>query len=117
MLKLTAQQYELEVLRDDSWIRQIFYGRLEEILVCQLPKDNSFWSFFSGQTRLLAVITPCTTFGKDASKELTSCTHMTRPIVTDLRTIVAGVGRIETRGQHFIVDRTQGLLHPTFRAP
>ncbi|KAJ7233571.1 hypothetical protein B0H12DRAFT_1028432, partial [Mycena haematopus] len=90
------------------------YGRLEEILVCQLPKDE-FWSEMSDQIRLLAVITPCTTFGKDASKQLTPCTQTTRPIVTDLRTIVAVVGRIETRRKWFIVDRSQGLLHPTFR--
>ncbi|KAF7374016.1 hypothetical protein MSAN_00282000 [Mycena sanguinolenta] len=113
---MTYVRYELNVRQDDSWIPRIFYGQLQEILVCQLPKDD-FWSEMSGRTRLLAVITPCTTFGKDASKERACCTQTTSPIVVDLRTIVAGVGRIQTRRQWYIVDRSQGLLHPTFRTP
>jgi hypothetical protein len=52
--------------------------------------------------------------GKDAAKEFTSYTQMTRPIVTDLATIVAVVGRVETRGKWVIVDRSGGLLHPEF---
>lgn len=68
----------------------------------------------AGATRLLAVLTPCSTSGKDAAKEFTSYTQMTRPIVTDLATIVAVVGRVETRDKWVIVDRSGGLLHPEF---
>lgn len=107
-------QYELQVEADDGcWIPKVFYGRLEEILVCKLPKD-SIWGYMSGKTRLLSVITPCSTEGKDATQELTSYTRMTTPIVTDLQTIIAVVGRIETRGEWMIIDRSAGLLHPEF---
>ncbi|KAJ7671304.1 hypothetical protein DFH06DRAFT_980291, partial [Mycena polygramma] len=107
-------RYELHVQNDDNdWIPKIFYGRLEEILVCQLPKDK-LWGSMSGGTRLLAVITPCSTSGKDAATEYTSYTHMTQTIVTDLQTVVAVVGRFRTRGEWAIIDRTGGHLHPQF---
>jgi hypothetical protein len=48
--------------------------RLEEILVCELP-TNKVFGVFSGQTRLLAVLTPCSTAGKDAAKEIVSYTQ------------------------------------------
>ncbi|KAJ6457509.1 hypothetical protein C8R47DRAFT_995638, partial [Mycena vitilis] len=106
--------YELQVQNDDDdWIPKIFYGRLEEILVCQLPKDK-LWGSMSGGTRLLAVITPCSTSGKDAATEYTSYTQTTQTIVTDLQTVVAVVGRFRTRGEWAIIDRTGGHLHPQF---
>jgi len=92
---------------------QVLYGRLEAIYVCNLPVDT-FWGSFSGTTRLLAMLTPCKTLGKDAANEKTSYTHMTKPIIIDLRTIVAVVGRVETRGRWAIIDRTGGLVKPTF---
>jgi hypothetical protein len=79
----------------------------------QLPKDP-FWSYMSGKTRLLAVITPCATLGEDASKKLTSYTDTTTTLVTDLRTIVAVVGKVKSRGRWYLVDRSGGLLHPAF---
>ncbi|KAJ6610880.1 hypothetical protein B0H10DRAFT_1810885, partial [Mycena sp. CBHHK59/15] len=95
------------------WATQVFYSRLEEILVCRLLEDK-FWEYMSGKTWILAVITPCSTFGKDASKEITSYTIMTRPIVIDIWMIVAVVGQVETRGQWIIIDQGGGLLHPAF---
>ena len=68
----------------------------------------------SGTERLLAVITPCATAGKDATKEVTYYTATTTPIVTDLQTIIASVGRVHSRGEWLIVDRSGGLLHPEF---
>ncbi|KAJ7746085.1 hypothetical protein B0H14DRAFT_3514389 [Mycena olivaceomarginata] len=47
----------------------------------------------SGTTRLLAIITPCSTSGEDAANELNSYPRMTQPILTDLQTIVAVVVR------------------------
>lgn len=75
---------------------------------------DPFWRSFSGTTRLLAMITSCKTLGQDAAKEITSYTHMTKPIIIDIRTIVAVVGRVETRGRWAIIDRTGGLVKPTF---
>lgn len=62
----------------------------------------------------MAVITPCKTLGKDAAKGMVAYTDVFKPIVTDLRTIVAVVGRVPTRGKWVIIDRTGGLVNPTF---
>ncbi|KAJ7268898.1 hypothetical protein C8J57DRAFT_1435697 [Mycena rebaudengoi] len=98
---------------DDSWIPRVFYGQLEEILECELPEDHLLGEL-SGKTCLLAVITPCDTSGKDATEEFTDYTHMTAPIVTDLRTVEAVVGRAETQGSWVILDRGEGIVHPVF---
>ncbi|KAJ6564123.1 hypothetical protein B0H19DRAFT_878540, partial [Mycena capillaripes] len=93
-------------LQTDPWKSRIFYGRLERILLCVLPSNKRFGSI-AGQTRLLAVVTPCNnTRGKDASKEITRYRTMETALVMDLQSIVAVVGRVETRGSWVIVDRT-----------
>ncbi|KAJ7457314.1 hypothetical protein FB451DRAFT_1142567 [Mycena latifolia] len=96
-----------------TWVTQLFYGRLEQILVCALPKDHIFGGF-SGKTRLLAVITPCSTAGKDATKEIVAYNRIAAMIVTDVQTVSAVVGRIRTREQWTIVDRSGGLVKPEF---
>ncbi|KAJ7240905.1 hypothetical protein C8J57DRAFT_1192923 [Mycena rebaudengoi] len=101
---------------DGSWVPRVFYGQLEEILECELPEDRLLGEV-SGKTCFLAVITPCDTSGKDATEEFTDYTHMTAPIVTDLRTVEAVVGRAETQGRWVILDRAEGLVHPVFTEP
>lgn len=96
-----------------QWVLQIFYGQLEQILVCDLPKD-AMWGGFSGQPRLLAVITPCSTAGKDATQEIVSYDRIAATIVTDIQTVSVVVGRIKTRGKWTIVDRSAGLVKPEF---
>lgn len=97
-----------------DWQPQIFYGRLEQILVCDLPR-KAILDTLSGQQRLLAVITPCkNTQGKDASAEITTYRGMGSVIVTDLQSVMAVVGRVETRGSWKIIDRTGGLIRPEF---
>ena len=117
---LNQIQYELlvkdanqPVRNQTRWVPQVFYGRLERILVCNVP-EGKIWGGFSGQTRLLAVITPCSTAGRDATKEILSHNRMTATIVTDIGTVSAVVGRIKTRGRWTIVDRTGGLVKPEF---
>ncbi|KAJ7700165.1 hypothetical protein B0H14DRAFT_2417421, partial [Mycena olivaceomarginata] len=83
------------------------YGQLQQILVCTLPA-NSIFRVFSGQTRLLAVITPCSTAGRDAAKQLVSYTQTNNTIVTDLQAVSAGIGRMATRNKWVIVDRPVG---------
>lgn len=78
-----------------------------------MPKGK-LWGAFSGETRLLAVITPCATDGKDATKKIVSHDRMNAKIVTDIQTIIAVVGRIKTRGRWTIIDRSQGLVKPEF---
>ncbi|KAJ7027107.1 hypothetical protein C8F04DRAFT_965593, partial [Mycena alexandri] len=108
--------YEIQVRRNqaDEWHSQIFYGQLEQILDCVLPKDKTL-GIVSGKRRLLAVIHPCkNTRGKDAALEHTNYTELANVLVTDLQSVVAVVGRLKTRGRWSIVDRTGGLIHPQF---
>ncbi|KII89568.1 hypothetical protein PLICRDRAFT_84231, partial [Plicaturopsis crispa FD-325 SS-3] len=114
-------RYEVEVknpahARDakiPEWTRQVFYGRLEKILVCRLSGD-SIWGVFRNQERLLAVITPCQTRGMDATEVITKYTTYTTQVVTDLQTIGAAVGRIAHRGCWSIIDRSGGLARTVF---
>ncbi|KAJ7206334.1 hypothetical protein GGX14DRAFT_367370 [Mycena pura] len=109
-------RYETQTRRrvSEPWVSQIFYGRLERILVCNLPASKKL-GFISNKTRLLAVITPCqNTAGKDAALVLTTYRGMGTPVVTDLQAVVAVVGRVQSRGTWTIIDRTGGLIRPEF---
>ncbi|KAF8190942.1 hypothetical protein K438DRAFT_1591480, partial [Mycena galopus ATCC 62051] len=96
--------YEIEVKKRSSpeiemgWVPQLCYGQLEQILVCELP-ENKLFRTFSGQTRLLAVIIPCSTAGKDAAKEILSYSQTNTRIIADLQSVNAVVGRMLTRGR------------------
>ena len=79
---------------------------MEDILICSLPDTNSWGSELRGTTRLLALITPFVTGGKDAGRELTLYHCTTTAIITDLRVISAVVGRVETCGKWGIIDRS-----------
>jgi hypothetical protein len=57
---------------------------------------------------------PCNTQGKDATKDITLYSTTTTAIITDLQAISAKVGRIETRGQWGIIDRSGGLVKTVF---
>ena len=56
---------------------------------------------------LLAVITPCITQGKDAKKEVTTYTHTSTQVVTDLCTISSVIGHVWMRNRWGIVDRSE----------
>jgi hypothetical protein len=94
-------------------IRTIFYGRLEQILQYEVP-NKKFWGIFRGETRLLAVITPCITNGRDATKDLTTYTDTTTQIVTDLQAVQCVVGRVQTRNRWGIVDRSSDSSRTEF---
>jgi hypothetical protein len=109
-------KYEIEIRRTTTapWVPKISYGRLERILCCNLPKAKALGAL-SGKDRVLAVISPCKrTKGKDAALEITSYRELGDPIVTDLQAVVAVVGKMETRGRWYIIDRTGGLIRPEF---
>jgi hypothetical protein len=83
------------------------------ILVCQLPQDD-MWGTMARTTRILALITPCVTGGKDASVEITKYQTTTTSIITDIQTISCVVGRVLTRGKWGIIDRSGGLVKTEF---
>jgi hypothetical protein len=93
--------------------KTIFYGRLEKILVCKLPNDNIFWDL-GGTTCILALIIPCNTNGCDATIEMTTYTTTAASIITDLRSIKAVVGLIESLARWTIIDRSRSLAHVAF---
>ncbi|KAJ7714973.1 hypothetical protein B0H16DRAFT_1278821, partial [Mycena metata] len=88
-----------------EWVPQVCYGRLEHILVCQLPTGKS-WGAFSGHRRVFAVLSPCSTGGRDAAAEIVSHTQTHHSIAVDLHSVCAVIGRFQTRGKWVIVDRT-----------
>jgi hypothetical protein len=95
-------------------VREIFYGRLDLILEFDIL-DQQFWGQqFQGKTVLLAVITPCVTSGKDATKTLTTYSQTTTQVVTDLRTISSVIGRVWTRNRWGIVDRSEETSRTEF---
>jgi hypothetical protein len=94
-------------------IRTIFYGKLEQILEYEIP-DSRFWGDLRGKTRLLAVITPCVTYGKDATNQLTIYNDTTTQIVTDLQAIECVVGRVLTRNGWGIIDRSGDFSRTEF---
>ena len=86
-------------------IRTIFYGKLKQILEYKIP-DSQFWGILQGKITLLAIITPCVTNGKDATKQLTMYTETTMQIVTNLQTVKCVVGRVLTQNRWGIIDRS-----------
>ena len=74
-------------------MHEIFYGRLDLILEFDIP-DQQFWGpQFLGKTVLLAVITPCVTLEKDATKTVTTYSQTTTQVITDLRTILSVIDK------------------------
>ena len=107
-------QYEIEVEdAHHNLIRQIFYGRLDIILECQIP-DKIFWAALRGKKLLLALLTPCSTNGKDATQQVVTYTQITTQVVTDLQAVACVVGRIGTRNRWGIIDRSGDLARTEF---
>ena len=111
---ITCIQYEVEV--EDArhkLIRQVFYGRLDLILECEL-EDIKFWGMLRGKRLLLALLTPSSTNGKDATKKVVTYVETTTQIVTDLQAVSCVVGRIQTRNRWGIIDHSGDLARTEF---
>jgi hypothetical protein len=94
-------------------VTAICYGRLEQIMVCELPTDP-FLEELSGTTWLLALVTPCNTQGRDAIQEHTTYSTQAASIITDIRSIQAVIGRVHSRTEWAIIDRSPASSHATF---
>ena len=66
---------------------------------------------------LLAVIQPCSTAGKDATRQLTTYSETTVPVVVDLRTVECVVGRVNRGNEWGIVDRSGDFARTVFVDP
>lgn len=93
----------------------VFYGQLQKILVCELPDDDIF-QYLKGKTCLLALVIPCNADGCDATGVAGPATYTTvaAPVITDLRSIKAVVGRVQSRGKWTIIDRSREIARAAF---
>ena len=82
-------------------------------MVCKLPID-AFFEELSGATCLLALVTPCNTAGQDAIQEHTTYSNQAASIITDVRSIKAVIGRVHSRGNWTIIDRSSAVAHAAF---
>ncbi len=97
----------------EKW--KVFYRKLEQILECNIPvHDTAFWSHLSGTRLLLALITPCQTFKKDATKTLVTYTQQLNTVVVDIQTIQNVVGRIQVHNHWGIIDRSSDVARTIF---
>lgn len=109
------EQYEIQIKKSGTWVAQTCYGQLTEILVCKIPNNNhNLWGKLTGSLRLLAVITPYRTGGKDAALEIVQQFQPMAPIVADIQSVMAVVGRVQTRDRWYLIDRTGGMVRPEF---
>ncbi|KAH9481215.1 hypothetical protein JR316_0005736 [Psilocybe cubensis] len=95
---------------------EICYGRLELILEFNVPGDD-FWGLWKRSLRLLAVVTPYRTNGKNAATTLTVFRESDKraTIALDLQSITNAIGRIyrEQKGWA-IVDRSDEYSRTIF---
>ncbi|KAF9487452.1 hypothetical protein BDN71DRAFT_1404731, partial [Pleurotus eryngii] len=89
------------------------YGQLQKIVVCQLD-NKSIWKHLQGETLVLALVKPCQTRGLDGRIALTSYSTFLAGNVIDLRSIKAVVGRVESRGKWYIIDRSENIAPTAF---
>jgi hypothetical protein len=102
--------------RNPTQVRQIFYGQLECILDVTLPVSRT--PLIPTATRfLLAVVRPCLTGGKDATREVTMYAATTVPVVIDIRTVENVVGRVRRGNEWGIVDRSGDFARTVFVDP
>ena len=59
-------------------------------------------------------MTPCSTGGKDATRELTTYTETTAQVVIDLRTVECVVGRVRRGNEWGIIDRSGDFARTVF---
>ncbi|KAG2046473.1 hypothetical protein BDR06DRAFT_922829 [Suillus hirtellus] len=86
-------------------INTVGYGQLDAILVCKLG-HNKIYRHLCATELILALITPCKTNGKDASESIVGYKELAAQVVTDARNITGVVGRVQTQGGTFIIDRS-----------
>ena len=93
----------------------IRYGQLQRILVCELGPQR-VWKDLKELMLVLALIKPAKTNGEDASVVTTSFSQFSADVITDIQSIKAVIGRVETRGWWGIIDRSTTTARTTFAA-
>ena len=101
-------QYKVVYETRTNFTTSVNYGDLEKIIIITIPSDE-FFRCLSDQTLALALITPWNTNGSVTSKENVYMTARKTPVVTDIRSLKATAGLVETRknGELSIVFQTK----------
>jgi len=86
---------------------------LHHILECTLD-NKEIWGNSKDKKHLLAVITPCKTEGKDATKVVVEYTVFKANIVTDLQAVRCVIGRVQRQNTWGIIDRSMDEARPEF---
>jgi hypothetical protein len=97
-------------------VQQIFYGQLICIIDVVMPWSRTL-NLDKVCRYLLTVIQPCSTSGKDATREVTTYSETTVPVVVDLRTVECVVGRVKQGNEWGIVDRSGEFARTVFVDP
>lgn len=95
-------QYELEYQENNNIVQYVGYGKLEKVIICQLP-NHDFFQGHKDKTLLLALVTPLQTNGQDATKKLTSYTQKLASIIMDLRSVKGLIGRVQVKNHWWII--------------
>ena len=99
--------------RTGNPVVHVSYGELEKIFVLTLPKDK-FFKTLSGKLLVLALITPWDTEGKSGAEDNVYMTSRKASVVTDVRSLRAVVGLVETRKRWGIIDRAPETVQVQF---
>ncbi|KAG1735757.1 hypothetical protein EDB19DRAFT_1638195, partial [Suillus lakei] len=91
----------------------ISYGRLDQILVCNLGPD-AIWGELCNTSCVLVLVTPCQTCGADVSKDVVEFRAYAQPVITDICNVKATVGHVETRRRWGIIDCSMSLVNAVF---
>ncbi|KAF9224599.1 hypothetical protein BS17DRAFT_766586 [Gyrodon lividus] len=106
-------RYEVVFQGHTKAITQISYGDLEKIVVLTTPVDP-FFANLSGKSLALALIKPWGTDGGLASKENVYMTTCKASIITDIRSLKAVVGLVETHKKWGVIDRAPATVVTNF---
>ena len=97
-------------------LRRVYYGQLHSILDVILPASQTL-GLTQPTRHLLALVEPCSTGGKDATRGLAIYEAMTAPIIIDLRTVECVVGRVKRGNEWGIIDRSGDFARTVFVDP
>ncbi|KAI9570064.1 hypothetical protein HD554DRAFT_1982069, partial [Boletus coccyginus] len=89
------------------------YGDLEQIIIVMMPEDP-FFATLSGKTLALVLITPWNMDGKVASEETVFMTSRRASVITNVHSIQATVGLVETCKKWEVIDRLLGGVSMSF---
>ncbi|KAG9076071.1 hypothetical protein FRC06_009730 [Ceratobasidium sp. 370] len=106
-------KYENQRHRRPEMEKKTEYGRLECILVLELA-PNPVLGIKRKVTKILADLTPCVCVGEDATIEPVTYRQFQPRRILDIQAVENVVGRVLSRGDWYIIDRSVDGARTTF---